>query len=348
MSNKMFAVMKKEPAPGVTIAEVDIPKISKDELLLKVKATSICGTDLHIYDWDSWAQRTLKLPLIFGHEVAGEVVEVGRNVKNFKIGDFVSVESHIPCGKCFYCRSGSMHICENLKVIGVDRNGSYAEYVAIPAICAWKQKKSLLPEIASIHEPLGNSVHVVMSTDVKGKVVAIFGCGPTGLFAVGIAKALGAKKVIAIDINRFRLELAKEMKADITLDGADSDIIQKLKKLGGGYGVDIVFEMSGSIPAIKNGFSSLKKGGIFITFGIPSCLVEIDIVNDIIMKEINVKGIYGRLMFKTWENMRKLFLSGKFNPLPVITHRFKLTQFDEAIKTIKSGNVKCGKVVLFP
>ncbi|OHB71092.1 MAG: L-threonine 3-dehydrogenase [Planctomycetes bacterium RBG_16_43_13] len=347
---KMKAIMKKEPSPGATVVDAEIPTIRSDEVLIKVKAASICGTDLHIYNWDSWAQSYIKPPRIFGHEFCGEVVEVGKDVKNFHIprvrairtGDFVSAESHIPCGKCPQCLSDNMHICENIRMIGGDVNGGYAEYVAIPAICAWKHNKPIKAEIASIFEPMGNSVHVVMAANVEGKSVAIFGCGPTGLFAIGVAKAVGARKVIAIDVNKLRLELAQDMKADEIINGKDYDLLDRIRN------VDVVLEMSGSSMAITNGLVGLKKGGTFIAFGLPSEPPRIDIANLVIMKEIKIKGIFGRLMFKTWEDMDKLIESGRLDPSPAITHHFPLTQFDEAIKTIKATDIKCGKVVLIP
>jgi threonine 3-dehydrogenase len=348
MSQKMVAVIKKEPKPGVTITEVDIPKIARDEVLVKVKAASICGSDVHIYDWDPWASSTVKIPVIIGHEFTGEIIDKGKDVLNLSIGDYISAESHIPCMTCFQCKNGMMHICDNLHEFGFDRDGGFAEYVSVPAICAWKNAPELPPEIGSIQEPLGNSIHAVTSADVKGKNVAIFGCGPTGLFAIGVAKACGAKKVISIDINRHRLELAKEMKVDDVLDGSDKDLIQKIKDISHKAGVDVVLEMSGSKDAMLNGLLALRKGGTFIAFGISTKPVEIDMANLVITKAIIIRGIFGRLMFKTWEQMKELLDSKKLDPLPVITHRFKLSEFNKAIKTIKSKDVKCGKVVLFP
>jgi len=344
----MLAICKTKPQEGVTIADVDIPKIKKDEVLLKIKATSICGTDVHIYEWDDWAAKTItKLPLIFGHEVAGEVVEVGKDVKNLKVGDFVSAESHITCGKCYYCKNGMRHICEDVKVLGIHRDGTYAEYVSIPAVNAWRQDKSMPPEIASIHEPLGNAVHAVLSVDVKGKNVVIFGCGPIGLWSIGISKALGAKKVIAVDVNKFRLGIAMDMKADVLVNPALGDTLEEIWKCFK-PGADIVFEMSGSPSAYKTGLECLKKGGTFVAFGISHHPIEIDMVNNVVMKEINIKGIFGRVLFKSWEQMRDILSSGKFDPTPVITHRFSLSQFDKAMEAMRSNKIKCGKVVLFP
>jgi threonine 3-dehydrogenase len=241
-----------------------------------------------------------------------------------------------------------MHICDNLHEFGFDRDGGFAEYVAVPAICAWKNNPALPWEIASIQEPLGNSVHAVANADVKGKDIAIFGCGPTGLFAVGLAKVFGAKKVGAIDIDKNRLELAKKMGADELFDGASKHILEELKTFSKGVGLDIVFEMSGSKQAMINGLFSLRKGGKFIAFGIFSEPIELDVSNLIIMREITIAGVFGRIMFDTWQRMKELLDSKIFDPSPVITHRFRLSEFEKAIKILSSQKELCGKIVLFP
>jgi len=344
----MLAVMKGAPAPGAKIAEVEIPSIGPGDVLVKVRATSICGTDLHIYNWDAWAQSVIKTPLVFGHEFHGEVVEVGSDVKALKAGDLVSVESHVPCGRCYQCTHDMMHICDELKIIGVHRAGCFAQYVAVPAICAWKNSPGTPPEVASLMEPMGNSVHVVSEANVAGKTVAVFGCGPAGLFATGVARAKGAAAIHAIDINRNRLELAKAMGADELLNGADPDLVSKLTKLSGGYGLDVALEMSGSQKAIVNALRSLKKGGTMVAFGLPSRPGELDLANDVIMTGRRILGIVGRRMFADWVEMQKLLDGGKFDPRPAITHTFKLAEFDRAVATIGQENVKCGKVVLLP
>lgn len=342
----MKALMKKTASPGAALETVEMPKAGPDDVLLKVRATSICGTDLHIYNWDAWAQSAVKPPIVFGHEFTGEVVETGANVKNLRAGDMVSVESHVPCGTCYQCGHGMMHICDNLKILGVDRAGCFAEYVAVPAICAWKNSKSMPREIASIMEPMGNAVHAVSAAKVKGKTVTVFGCGPTGLFACAVAKAHDAAKICAVDINQRRLELARAAGAQVLYDGADSDLVAKIVKESGGFGADVTFEMSGSPKAIVSGLRSLKKGGTFVAFGIPSKPIELDLANDVILKGRTILGIVGRLMFETWEEMQRLLDSGKLDPRPIVTHTYPLAEFEKAFSTIQAG--EAGKVVLLP
>ncbi len=344
----MKAVLKPGPAAGAEIRDVEMPVCGPDDLLLKVRATSICGTDLHIYNWDPWAQSAIKPPLVFGHEFTGEIVEVGRNVKGFKAGENVSVESHIDCGECYQCRHGMKHICDRLQIIGVHRAGCFAQYVSIPARVAWKNSPGMPAEIATLMEPMGNAVHVVNASKVAGKTVAVFGCGPAGLFAIATAKAYDAAAIYAVDVNKHRLELAKSVGANELLDGADPDLVPKVVKLSGGYGADNTLEMSGNNKAIANGLRCLKKGGTFAAFGLPSKPIELDLANDVIFKGRTILGIVGRLMFETWEQMQQLLDSGRLNPRPIITHQFKLAEFEKAITTFKSDNAKVGKVVLTP
>jgi threonine 3-dehydrogenase len=340
---KMLAVMKSAPAPGATLGQIDVPTIGPADVLIRVRATSICGTDLHIYHWNAWAQCQIRPPLVFGHEFHGEVIETGRDVRNVRAGDLVSVESHVPCQRCYQCTHGLMHICDELKIIGVHRPGCFAQFVAVPALCAWTNS-----EVASLMEPMGNSVHLVSEANVTGKSVAIFGCGPAGLFAAGFARAKGAATIYAVDINKHRLELARAVGVDETLDGADPDVAGRLVRASGGSGLDVALEMSGSAKAIANALRSLKKGGAFFAFGLPARAVEIDLANEVIMKGRRIVGIVGRRMFEDWEQMQKLLDEGKFDPRPIITHRFRLAEFEQAIATIGQDGVKCGKVVLFP
>jgi len=276
------------------------------------------------------------------------VVEVGRNVRRFKTGDRVSVESHVPCGTCYQCTHGMMHICDNLKIFGVHRDGSYASYVSVPQVCAWKQTNPLPIEIGTMMEPMGNAVHAASAAKVRGKTVAVFGCGPTGLFAVNCCKAMGAEKIYAIDVNRHRMALATAMGAHEVLDGADPDLPATLVRKSGGFGLDVAFEMSGHTGAIANAFKSLKKGGTFVAFGIPPRPVEIDWANEVILKGRTVLGIVGRLMFETWEEMQTLLDQGKLDPRPVVTHKFKLEEYESAFREIAAKDSKCGKVVLLP
>jgi len=346
--SRMKAVFKQTAAPGLALAEIDVPKPGPDDVLVRVLATSICGTDLHILNWDTWAQSQMKPPVVVGHELAGEVVDVGSNVRRLKAGDRVAVESHVACGTCHQCTHGMKHICDNLQIIGVHRNGSFAEFISVPAECAWKSSPGLPPEVATLMEPMGNAVHAVSAAGVKGKSVAVFGCGPAGLFAINCAKANDAATVYAVDVNRHRLALAKTMGASETFDGADPDIAATLAKRAGGHGLDVAFEMSGNVTAIVNAFKSLKKGATFVAFGIPSRPVELDWGNEVILKGRKVLGIVGRLMFETWEEMQRLLDSGRLDPRPVITHRHKLTEFETAFATIQERDSRAGKIVLFP
>ncbi len=344
----MKAVLKAKAAPGAELQDIDVPRCGPGDVLLKVRATSICGTDLHIYKWDGWAQSVIKPPLVFGHEIAGEVVEAGSKVEGLEAGDLVSVESHIPCGKCYQCRHDLRHICDNLKIVGVHRPGGFADFISIPAVCAWKNPADMKPEIAALLEPLGNAVYAASEAKVAGQVVAIFGCGPAGLFTVGAAKALGAVKVIAIDVNPKHLQMAKPMGADELLDGADPALEEKLASECHGSGLDIAIDMSGNHKAIVKAIRSLRKGGTFVAFGIPPGPIELNLANDVILPGRRILGIVGRHMFQTWELMQRLMESGKLDPSPIITHRYPLAEFEEAITTRGSTDAVVGKVIMTP
>jgi len=344
----MRAVMKKTAGLGTSMEQVEVPKCGPEDVLIKVRAASICGTDLHIYKWDNWAQGVIKPPLILGHEIAGEVVEVGARADGVAVGDLVSVESHIPCGKCYQCRHDLRHICDNLKIVGVHRPGGFAEFLSIPAVCAWKNPAGSSAEIAALLEPLGNAVYAASEAQVVGQNVAVFGCGPAGLFTVAACKALGAVKVIAVDVNPMHLEMAKPMGADELLDGADPSLMERLESHRGGAGLDVTIDMSGNHRAIVTAIRSLRKGGTFVAFGIPPGPIELNLANDVILPGRRILGIVGRHMFRTWELMQRLIESGKLNPAPIITHRYKMADFDEAIRVRASTDARVGKVILTP
>jgi threonine 3-dehydrogenase len=344
----MLAVMKKEKKPGAVITQTDPPSLGPTDLLIKVKATSICGTDVHIYNWDGWASSRVNPPLIFGHEFCGEVVETGSLVKDFSPGDFVSAESHIPCGHCYQCRNNQMHICQNLKILGVDTNGCFAQYAVIPEICAWKNPPDMSLEVASIQEPLGNAVYATLAEEITGKSIAVFGCGPSGLFSVGVAHASGAWPVISIIKHEFRRKIAEDMGATYIFQAGKEDIEMEIFKATQEQGVDVVLEMTGNPEAFQQAFRVVKKGGRITLFGIPSQPVSLDLAKEIIFKGVRVHGINGRKMYETWYRMRSLLKSGKLNPLPVITHRFPLSEFEKAMQTMVAKDRRCGKVVLFP
>jgi len=342
----MIAVRKLKPAPGMELTTSKVPKIGKDDVLVKVRACSICGSDVHIYNWEPPLSERIKPPRTIGHEVAGDVVEVGENVTSVQVGDFISAESHIICGKCPQCRDGRPHICNNMKILGVDVDGGFAEYMSIPAMNAWKNPEDMKPEIATILEPMGNSVYTVESGDVKDKTVTVFGCGPTGLFAVGLARFFGAKEIIAIDCKKIRLDIAKKMGADIIINKDEVDVVKEIMDATDGLGSDVFLEMSGSPLAIEHGFRSLRGGGHIVALGLPSKPVTLDWSKNIVQKLVNLQGIFGREIFHTWHSMSRIMASGKLDVSPIITHKLKLKEFDKAIEIAKSG--MAGKIVMFP
>lgn len=346
MAETMRALCKSRPEPGAELIETDIPQPGPDDILVKIRAASICGTDLHIYNWDPWAQSRIKTPLVFGHECSGEVIETGRNVRDVQVGDYVSLETHITTESSYQTKICQANVDPGVKILGIDRPGSYAEYVAVPAKVAWKNPPDMAPEIASIQEPFGNAVYTVLSAPVTAKTVLVTGCGPIGLWAVGIAKAAGAKAVYATDINPLRLELAERMGATLAINSSTTDPVEVIMSETGGIGVDVLCEMSGNWRAIKQGFAALRNGGRVSILGIPPRPIELDLANDVVFKGATIYGISGRLIWETWYQTQALITSGMVDPTPVITHRFKLEQFDEAFKLMNEG--KAAKVALFP
>ncbi|PLT31626.1 L-threonine 3-dehydrogenase [Peribacillus deserti] len=346
MNGKMKALVKHHRGFGAELRMVDIPQIQEDEVLIKVKATSICGTDVHIYTWDEWSQSRVNPPYVFGHEFSGEVVEIGSKVTSVEIGDFVSAETHIVCGSCPQCLTGQYHICKNTKIIGVDTGGCFAEYVALPAVNLWKNPKDMPVDTASVQEPMGNAVHTVLAGETAGKTVAVIGCGPIGIMAVGVAKAAGASQVIALDLNDYRLNLAKEMGATTIINSAKENPLEVIDALTGGNGVDVVCEMSGHPIAMNQGFKMVTNGGRVSILSLPVRPVEIDVTNDIVFKGVTVQGITGRQMFKTWQQVSNLLASGQVDVKPMITHHFPLEEFEKGFDLMIKG--ECGKVVLQP
>jgi len=342
----MLALIKPAPGPGAELREVPIPEINEREVLVKVRAASICGTDVHIYDWDPWAQNRLRPPLIFGHEFCGEVVKTGSEVTAYAEGDFVSAEMHVTCGHCLQCRTGDAHICRDVKILGVDADGCFAEYVKIPDSNVWKIDPRIPVDWASVFDPLGNAVHTVLAGDVAGKTVAILGCGPIGLFAVAVARACGASKIFAVEVKEFRLKLAARMGADLVLNSAEVDPVTPVLDATGGLGVDVVLEMSGHPDAIHQGFKMLRRGGRVSLLGIPSRPVELDLSNDIIFKGAVVQGINGRRMYQTWYQMQALLLSGRLDLSPAITGRIPMSDFRKGFEALKAG--EASKIVMYP
>lgn len=342
----MKALVKSKRGPGAELKNVPIPNIEDHEVLIKVKATSICGTDVHIYKWDEWSQSRVTPPYVFGHEFSGIVVEKGRLVTNVEIGDSVSAETHIVCNQCPQCLTGQAHVCAKTQIIGVDRDGCFAEYVALPAENLWKNDPSLPHERASIQEPLGNAVHTVLSGDVAGKSVAVIGCGPIGLMAVAVAKASGASHVVAFDLNDYRLDLAKKMGATTVVNSSVKDPLEVIRNLFHGNGVDVVCEMSGHPTAMNQGFKMVTNGGRVSILSLPTKPVEIDITNDIVFKGVTVHGITGRRMYDTWHQVSGLLQNGQMNLSSLITHTFPLEDYEKAFDLMLKG--QCGKIVLIP
>jgi threonine 3-dehydrogenase len=347
MAGTMMAVVKPKSAPGTEIREVKIPAFGRQDVLVKVKVASVCGTDLHIYNWDPWAQRRIHPPLIPGHEFCGEVVAYGDEVTTVKEGDFVSAEMHVPCGKCVQCRTGEAHICQHVKILGVDADGAFAEYVTIPELNIWKIDPAIPPEYASLFDPLGNAVHTVLSGDgVAAKTVAITGCGPIGLFAIAVARACGATQIFAMEVNAYRREVARKMKADVVLDPAQDDVRSVVMEATGGTGVDVVLEMAGHPDAIRTAFSILRLGGRVSLLGIPSRPIKMNFAEDIIFKGATVLGITGRRMYQTWYQMQALLKTGKLDLHPVITDRMAMKDFSKGMDRLKSG--EASKILLYP
>ena len=342
----MQAVVKAEPGAGLAMRDVPVPEIGPHDVLVRVKAASICGTDLHIHRWDPWAQGRLAPPVVVGHEACGEIARVGRGVKAVREGDLVSLESHVVCGTCDMCLTGRGHLCRNTSILGVDRDGVFADYVAVPAINAWPDPPGMPFEIASLQENFGNAVHTAFTVDLRAKKVLVTGCGPVGLMAIAVAKAIGARSVYATDISDVRLELAQAMGADRVFNDRNVDIVEAVTEATEGEGVDALLEMSGAPSAIREGFGLLKPGGEAALLGLPGQSMAFDFDNLLIFKGIRVHGVIGRRLWETWFQARGLLRSGAVDLQPIVTHRFPLAEFETAFELMESGD--CGKVVLLP
>ena len=346
MPKTMLAVVKPEAKPGVELRDVAIPSFGSSDVLVRVKVASVCGTDLHIYNWDAWAQRRIRPPLIPGHEFCGEVAEVGREVTAVKPGDFVSAEMHVACGKCFQCRIGEAHICQNVRIIGVDSDGAFAEYVRIPESNIWKIDPAIPAEYASVLDPLGNAVHTVLAGPIAGRTVAVTGCGPIGLFAIAVARAVGATQVFAVEVNQHRRKLAEKMRADLVLNPATDDVKARIFDATDGVGADVVLEMSGHPDGIRTAFDVVRRGGRLSLLGLTSKPISLNFSEDIIFKGITIQGINGRRMYETWYQMTALLKSGKLDLHPVITDRLSMRDFDKGMERLQTG--EASKILLYP
>ncbi len=344
----MLALRKAAAEPGLRLEEVPVPEPAPDEVLVEVETASVCGTDLHIYSWDEWSQGRIVPPLTLGHEFAGTVVETGSLVRNVVNGDYVSAESHITCGVCFQCRTGHAHMCERTRILGVDRDGAFARYVAVPESVIWRNDRAKMPpEIATLQEPFGNAVFATSEQDLAGRAVAVLGCGPIGLFTIAIARASGAAVVMASDRTPFRLGLAEEMGASAVVNADETpDTAAWFLDRHEGYGFDVVFEMSGSPRAIADSFRIARNGGRVILFGIPARPVEIDVAEALIFKNLDVLALNGRRIFETWYRTRWLLESGVVDVRPLITRELPLEEFEEAFALLAAGEA-C-KIVLYP
>jgi len=355
---KMKAVVKVKPERGgAEFAEVDIPTLKPDEVLIRVQATSICGTDVHIYEWNPWAQRRIgekRLPQILGHEVAGEVVEVGESVKSIKKGDYVSSETHIYDPGDLTSLLGQRHIGEHMQILGVDRDGVFAEYVTVPERVCWVNDRSIPPEFASVQEPLGNGVYAVLGedADVAGKSMVIVGDGPTALFATGVARAAGVAKIIVVGYSDFNMDIARRMGADYLLDIKKTSLEERHQFVldqTAGYGVDISLEMVGGEVPVREAFRHLRKGGRLTAFGVASeAEVPIDYNNGIVFKGCQIHGITGRKIFDTWYRMRGLLANKRLDISPVVTHVLALDDFEKGFEMLLSEPRLAAKIVLFP
>jgi len=340
----MRALVKTKPAPGLDLLEVPRPEAGAGQVVVRVLATSLCGTDNHIYRWDDWAQGRIRPPRIIGHELCGEVVEVGPNVSAVAVGDYVAAESHITCAVCFQCRTGNAHVCKDYRILGIDEDGAYAEFVRLPERVLWKTAREVPPELACLQEPLGNSVHAALVEDVTGQSVLITGCGPTGLFAAAVARTAGAGLIIASDVSEYRLELARKLGVDQAIN-PNTDDVDLIGRATNGEGVDVALEMSGSPVAVHKCFRYVKNGGRVTLFGIPEGPVSFDMTNEIIFKGIRVYGVTGRRLFQTWYRLAGLFRAG-LDIRPVVTHQLPLERFAEGFDLVAKG--LCGKVVMKP
>jgi threonine 3-dehydrogenase len=340
----MRALAKTRPEPGAELIERPIPNPGPGEVLLRMEAASICGTDTHLYNWDPWARENLKPPIILGHELAGRVAASGAGVDRVRDGDLVGVESHIVDWTCSQCRSGNAHLCRNLKIIGAHVDGGFAEYVVIPQANAI-ESNGLEPAVVALQEPMGNAVHAVFVEPIEGRTVAVTGCGPIGLCTVAIAKAAGAALVVASDVEPYRLEIARHMGADLLLDARQPDMAERALEATGGDGLDVVLEMSGSAAAMQSALAIVTRGGRISLLGIFSRPVEMDLSDLVIQKGLRIYGIYGRRIYDTWERTQALLRAG-LDVTPIITHRLDLADWERGFALLASRHA--GKVVLLP
>jgi threonine 3-dehydrogenase len=338
----MQALLKAAPGPGLELRDVPQPDYGINDVLIRVRKTGICGTDLHIDSWDAWAERTIRTPLIVGHEFVGEIVAVGSNVSDFSPGDLVSGEGHVVCGRCRHCLAGRRHLCANSIGLGVGRDGAFAEYVVLPMTNVWHHWPGIDEEVAAIFDPFGNAVHTALSFPVLGEDVLITGAGPIGLMATAVARHAGARFVVVSELNPFRRQLAERMGATTVVDPRERDFSEVQHELGMVEGFDVALEMSGNPTALRSAITNMAHGGSIAMLGIPTAEIPIDFT-EIVFKMLTLRGIYGREMYETWYKMTVMLQSG-LDIRPAITHRFPFTDYRQAFQTARSGD--SGKVIL--
>ena len=342
MTRLMKALIKKEAKEGLWLDDVPLPQIGINDVMIEVLRTGICGTDVHIYNWDAWAQKTIPVPLVVGHEFVGRIIDVGSNVKDFHVGDVVSGEGHVVCGRCRNCLAGRRHLCKETVGVGVNRAGAFAEYLSLPMTNVWHLDPAVPWDIAAIFDPLGNAVHTALSFPVLGEDVLITGAGPIGIMAVAVARHAGARHVVITDVNPYRLELARRMKPTLALDVRREGVAAAQKKLGMREGFDVGLEMSGNPAAFRDMLANMCHGGKIAMLGIPTAEIAIDWTT-VVFNMLTIKGIYGREMYETWYKMTVMIQSG-LNIDPIITHRYHYTDYEKGFAAMRSGN--SGKVVL--
>jgi threonine 3-dehydrogenase len=338
----MLALVKAAPGPGLRLDEVPRPQMGIHDVLIRVRKTGICGTDLHIASWDAWAARTIHPPLVVGHEFVGEIVEVGSEVTDFRPGDIVSGEGHVVCGRCRHCLAGRRHLCAKAIGLGVGRDGAFAEYVSLPMTNVWHHWPGIDEEVAAIFDPFGNAVHTALAFPVLGEDILVSGAGPIGLMATAVARHAGARHVVVSEPNAYRRELAQRMGATVTVDPGQRDLHDVQTELGMVEGFDVALEMSGNPAALRAAIANMAHGGGVAILGIPSEEISLD-VNEIVFKMLTIRGIYGREMYETWYKMTVMLQSG-LDIRPAITHRFSFRDYEAAFAAARSGD--SGKVIL--
>lgn len=342
----MKALRKTRSAPGASIEAVSVPSVGPNDVLVRVRSASICGTDLHIYEWDHWSASRVRPPMTFGHEFCGTVERVGEAVTGIAPGDFVTAEMHVACGRCRQCRLGQSHVCQNLSILGIDRDGCFAEFVSIPASNIWPIDPAIPEHYGAILDPLGNAVHAVLAGEIAGQTVLVTGCGPIGLMSIAVAKACGASAIFATEVNEHRRDMAVIMGAAEALDPSTGDVVARVRAVTGGAGVDVLLEMSGNPNAIQSGLEMLRSGGRASLLGIPPGPVALDLVGGVITKGVTIQGIFGRRMFQTWVQMTELLREQRIDLGPLLHERLPLERFAEAFSLLEAGLP--GKVILCP